>query len=341
MIIRHKIVKAKSYLQQMGLVFILLGFLIILPNFLAESVHGQQPPSPRPDGLFNIEIPEPNTKGFDMSGFVQGSITIFGKGGAINVGCERFGDGAFVSVPLGGKGKTVVAPAKGKGSEIRYAGKGIINGMSFDVPPGYRLCFRKSEDGWVYICGKGILSGSVKAVFGKKLGPQQILTLLASDSPFDRESGARNIHLLPGVSVEYQKRIVEKLRQLLAESDPVLFSAAAEGLAKIGSNSAFQILIDAGKPKGRTEQQKKVIAEGLALLASRRLFLGVGSASISEEEAARLVLDARKPWVRNCVRERMQREASIRRRVSVLTRHASPSVKKLALEMQASAEGGK
>jgi hypothetical protein len=234
-----------------------------------------------------------------------------------------------------------MAPAKGEGSEIRYAGRGTINGMSFDVPPGYRLCFRKSEDGWVYVCGKGILSGSVKKAFGENLKPQQILTLLSSDSPFDRESGARNVHLLPGVSGEYQKRILEKLRHLLAGNDAVLFSAAAEGLAYIGSDSAFRILIDAGKADGRTEQQMKVISESLALLSSRLLFFGVGSASINEEDAARLVLSSQKAWVRDCVTERMQRDASVTRRVSVLTRHASPDVKKLASEIQASAGQGK
>jgi len=341
MITRHKIFKAKSYSRQMGLVFMGLAFLITLATLSAESGAGQQSAHPRPGGLLDIEIPGPNTKGFDMSGLVQGSVTIFGERGAIKLNCERVADRVFMAAPVGGTGKAVVAPAKGEGSEIRYAGKGTINSMSFDVPPGYRLCFRKSEDGWVYICGKGTLSGSVKAVFGKKLGPQQILTLLASDSPFDRESGARNGHLLPSGPNQYQKRIVEKLRHLLADRNPVLFSAAAEGLAYIGSNSAFEILIAAGKAEGRTEQQQEIISESLALLASRRLFLGVGSASISEEEAARLVLSAQKPWVRDCVAERMQREASIRRRVSALTRHASPDVKKLALEIQASAGGGK
>ncbi len=332
MITRQRTLQGRSDRQPMSLILIGLALLTVS----AERACGQQSVPARLGEAFDIEVPEPAGGGLDLSTLVKGAVTIHGKGEAILLDCERVGDRVFVAAPVGRKGDAQVAPAKEKGSEVRYAGKGTINDMSFDVPPGHRLCFRKSEHGWVYICGRGRLSGSVQGDFGKTPDPQQVLDLLASDSSLEREGGARNIQLLPDVSDEHQARIVEKLRQLLADTDPVLFSAAAEGLAYIGSDSAYRSLIEAGKAAG-TEQHKAIIAECLALLGARRLFLGAGSASISEPEGARLVLSVQKPWVKNCMAERLHGEPRLRERVSALAEHASVEVKTLALGVQSSA----
>jgi hypothetical protein len=101
MITHHKSFQFKGYSRQKRLVFVLFCFLMILPTFSAECAAEQKSVHPRPGGLFDIEIPGPNTAGFDMSSLVQGAVTIFGEGGDIKFNCERAADGVFMELPEG------------------------------------------------------------------------------------------------------------------------------------------------------------------------------------------------------------------------------------------------
>lgn len=333
MILSQRTLQVRNNQRRMSVVLTALAFLTLL----AQPACGQRSTAARPGEAFDIEVPGLGAGGFDLSILVKGAVTIRGKDEAILLNCERVGDRVCVDAPVGGKGRAQVAPAKEKGTEVRYAGTGTINGMSFEVPPGHRLCFRKSEEGWVYICGKGSLSGSVHAVFGPP-DAQAVLNLLASESPFEREGGARNIHLLSEMPAEHLAAIMVQLRKLLADADLVLFAAGAEGLAYIGSDSAYRALIEA-REVAPTEEHKAIVAECLALLAVRKLFLGVGSVSLNDPDGARLVLAVEKPWVKDYVAERLRGELQVRERLSGFVKHASSDVRKLALEVQSRASG--
>jgi len=174
----------------------------------------------------------------------QGSITMKEGGqGYVLLSTERPGDQLMMSMGglFGGGGSMTSMIGTGEGSEIRFAGKietaqGVVTGDQKG-----RLCFRKSQGDWAYVCGLGQYEeDSTVTKLGHGRTVESCFDLLASDDPILREGGARDLGRL--TPLDDARRVVPKLISLLADSVQFVRRGAIEGLGLIGTPEALEAL---------------------------------------------------------------------------------------------------
>jgi hypothetical protein len=216
-----------------------------------------------------------------------GSITIkevAGSGVNLLV-TERPGDSISVSFGGGGLGSTVPT---GEGSEIRFSGTHNLGDGELSVAKGSRVCLKKSQGKWVYVCGLGEYVAQGKTVrLGYNRTVDSCLTLLAKDDAILREGAARDLGRL--TKPADVARVVPRLIALLKDTSPSLRRGAAEGLGLIGSQDAFAALNEALA----TETDKLTrgyLEEALAICGGIALVGDPLAAKMTDEEAADLFL---------------------------------------------------
>jgi hypothetical protein len=184
----------------------------------------------------------------------------------------------------GGSVSTVIG--SGDGSEIRFVGKHDTYNGTLTGEKDSRLCFRKSQGDWVYVCGLGQYEEDGKI---KRLGfdrtVNSCLSLLSGSDEILREGAARDLGRLTGT--KDMTRVVPKLKSLL--TDPSLFvrRGAAEGLGLIGSPDCFRALKDA-LPNETDKNTKEYIEEALTICAAYVLMDEPAAAGIPMEEAVEI-----------------------------------------------------
>ncbi|MGH9838432.1 MAG: HEAT repeat domain-containing protein [Blastocatellia bacterium] len=198
---------------------------------------------------------------------------------------ERPGDSIMFSLGLGGPGQEI---ATGEGSEIRFSGKHSLGDGELTVAEGSRVCLKKSQGEWVYVCGLGeYVAGGKTYRLGYNRTVDSCLTLLAKDDTILREGVARDLGRL--TKPADVSRVVPKLVALLKDSSPVLRRGAAEGLGLIGSQDAFAALKQALATE-TDELTGKYLEEALAICGGIALVGDPLAAKMTDDEAADLFL---------------------------------------------------
>lgn len=279
------------------LLFIVIGvcFCSVFGVEAQQSKKRQQPRVlPSPAKAANRAAPQLETR-FIIPFSVRngsnavGSVTmkaVTENRGLVSLTGERPGDS--ISFSVGESGLWGSSIATGEGSEIRFSGKLSIGDGELTVAEGSRVCLKKSQGEWVYVCGLGeYVAGGKTYRLGYNRTIDSCLALLAKNDMILREGAARDLGRL--TKPADVSRVVPKLVVLLKDSSPALRRGTAEGLGLIGSQDAFAAL----KEALATETDKLTIEyleEALAICGGIALVGDPLAAKMTDDEAADLFL---------------------------------------------------
>lgn len=192
------------------------------------------------------------------------------------------------------------------GSEVRFGGSVEVGGIRVTAKREARLCFRKVNRDWVYLCGQG------QVVYKKKnqvvkLGAERTVTsclaLLSSRDPIRREGGVRDLGRL--ATVNDRGRVAPAIAKLLKDPSPAVRRGATEGLALIGGQECVNPL-KAAAASEKNPITKRFIAEALALCAGNTLIGYPSTAQMSGGEAARLYSQGKTGWINGILARRIK-----------------------------------
>ena len=259
-----------------------------------------------------------------------GSVSVleFEPGSAIvEFAMERPGDRVFTPIELPGGVKMALELGEGSilgfmadklvsgdptliclasGSEVRFGGSVEVGGIRVTAKREARLCFRKVNRDWVYLCGQG------QVVYKKKnqvvkLGAERTVTsclaLLSSRDPIRREGGVRDLGRL--ATVNDRGRVAPAIAKLLKDPSPAVRRGATEGLALIGGQECVNPL-KAAAASEKNPITKRFIAEALALCAGNTLIGYPSTAQMSGGEAARLYSQGKTGWINGILARRIK-----------------------------------
>jgi hypothetical protein len=188
----------------------------------------------------------------------------------------------------------------GEGSEIRFSDYFECEGAKVACRRSdVRLCFKKTSDGWVYLCGSGLIqykNDQSAVMLGEDRTVDSCLALLSSGDAILREGAVRDLGRVS--SRENYVRVIPRLATLLHDADPRIRRGAAEALGFIGVEDSVGPLktLAAGETDNTTQ---RFIAEALALCAGNALIAGPGTGRIPGPEAASLYDSGRSFWTRD------------------------------------------
>jgi hypothetical protein len=239
----------------------------------------------------------------------NGSITLVAVQGGTVVKTERPGEMMAFSMGGSTSGGGLGRPqlSTGNGSVIRLAGRG----SEWSVPQGQRLCFKNTSDGWVLLCGSGILGLPFKAgsqAFGRSFS--KCLVLSEHPEALVREGAARDLGRLSlGLSGPEMEKASAVLAKLLDDTSVDVRMGAFEGLGYLGVADSFTLLrsyaerkgIDLAKvQKNEDQNESTMLAEALSIIAGYRL---IGKPEVKNAlsiiEAGDLFIHASN-WVLDC-----------------------------------------
>lgn len=123
----------------------------------------------------------------------QASLSIVASGQQVKMMTERPGDSLpmQIGMMMGGGGAQIPV---GNGSEVRFGGS-VDNGEIRIIVPDGRLAFKKTDMGWVYLCGQGSIEyGENKSYrFGDGRNVDNCLARLADSDGLLREAAVREL----------------------------------------------------------------------------------------------------------------------------------------------------
>jgi len=212
---------------------------------------------------------------------------------------ERRGDA--VTVSLSG----AMAISTGMGSELRFKGTVQTDKMTVASLTHGRLCFKRTDEGWVYLCGRGQVKypdGTVSEL-GDRRTLESCLDLLSSPDSILREGGARDLGRL--TTADEAQRVMPRLVPLLQDSMPSVRRGAAEGLGLIGRQECMTALRAAAAAE-QEELTKEYIAEALFLCGGNVLIGEPNAPELSASEAAKLYLKGGTGWANDMLAQRIQ-----------------------------------
>jgi len=154
----------------------------------------------------------------------------------------------------------------GEGSEVRFRGRVVAGGVSVTAAPGGRLCFKKSNGSWVYLCGRGHVQHSqdgriVEMELGRNRTVEHCLRLLSASDPLLREGAARDLGRLTTDPVAH--RVLSGILPLLRDPVPGVRRGAALALGLIGRQDCIPAL-QAAMTAEKDELTKEFLAQALA-----------------------------------------------------------------------------
>lgn len=153
----------------------------------------------------------------------------------------------------------------GEGSEIRFKGTADI-GIGV-IAANDRLCFRKTKEGWAYVCGLGSFRDKKKEIeFGKNRTVDSCLALLSNPDLILREGAARDLGRMTRETDI--ARVVPKLSKLLTDSDMYVRRGAAEGLGLVHADSCIAPVWAAFSIE-KDDITKQFMAQALAACAEK------------------------------------------------------------------------
>jgi len=143
----------------------------------------------------------------------KGGLSIVNQNDSIIIKTERHGDLIPMSINVSPRSMIPV----GVGSEIRFGGT-VSNGELAIVVPEGRLAFRKTELGWVYLCGAGRILYDVDKVyeFGQGRTAQNCLENITNSDNILREAAIRELTRV-AISDELKPKILDALENLSSE----------------------------------------------------------------------------------------------------------------------------
>lgn len=233
-----------------------------------------------------------------------GSLSILcpAKSPFVLLSTERPGDSLMMSVDLITGPMQPVFPTA-EGSEHRFGGEGDF----FSVPRYNRLCLKRTEAGWILLCGVGEIR-TLEGTFRLNRTYEDCLALLKHNMPELREGAARDIGR---IAWEQRQRISrEKTTQILIpflnDSSAEVRWGTIEGLGLLCTREALEHLRQLAD-KTRSEEGKepstehKRVLEALSIIAGTRL-LGFTEVAdlLTIEDAAKLYLEGATDWVDEC-----------------------------------------
>jgi len=292
----------------------------------------------------------------DLTGFVGftncvGNLTLYEQNGRAGWASERPLDAIHVQ---GGRAlpgdSDISAICDGEGSELRFMGKRSAGAMTVTTEPGVRLCFRKTQEGWVYLSGPGtvaydwtkLLHGLVKtdpaadshAPKTVKLGydrtADSCVRALSSDDPLIREGNVRDLGRL--AAGQDAPELTARIAELLKDEEPAVRCGAAEALGSLGTRSAFTALREAADMAGE-KRTKPFLAEALAIYGGVALFDPRSLPGIDAEQAARLYNAGNTGWADRVLIHRMRAAGDIVHPLSQLLGSANPMIRAAAVEL--------
>ena len=285
-----------------------------------------------------------------------GSISLFEMDdGYVLYSIERPGDSLFFSLggPSGGLGFGFGSASIGtaEGSELRFSGNHETNDVIITSETDQRVCFRKTKNGWAYICGAGTLKykNEEKTIdLAKHFTMASCIALLDAEDPVLRESAVRSLGQIPNDSNALDQ-IVPNIMAMLEDPSPFVRRGAAESLGLINDTrciSTLQKYFDTEKD----EVTREYIAEAMALYGGRAFIEESPSPAIPIGLASSYYVDGITKWgndilskqiaanpepMVNVLKERLKSsDPSIRLAAVKLIGVAKPSeTKKLLLEV--------
>jgi len=198
----------------------------------------------------------------------------------------------------------------GEGSELRVRVYWDTSALSVSVAGASRVCFRKFEGGWTYLCGRGQVKcpdGTVIQL-GDKRTVDSCLDLLSSPDAILREGGARDLGRLTGDADVV--RVAPRLAALLNDTVPFVRRGAAEGLGLIGRQECA-VWLKAAAATEQEELTKEYVAEALALCGGNVLIGDPNAPDLSVSEAAQLYSEGRTGWADDMLSQRIQARAPV------------------------------
>ena len=177
-----------------------------------------------------------------------GSLTLVNWGsGYHRCSTDRPGDKLFLSPPRFGSG-SVSSPAIciGNGSEIRIEVHYVGDDFVLNAEAGNRICFRKCNEGWIYLCGLGTikyLSSGGTVHLGRDRTFDSCINLLSSSDPILVESATRSLARL--TVRENAPHVISLLTPLLGHESLYVRRSAGETLGLIGNQECVRPLKEA------------------------------------------------------------------------------------------------
>jgi hypothetical protein len=185
--------------------------------------------------------------------------------------------------------------------ELRFMNTYSFQGTTIIVPDtkdARRLCWRRVQDGWAYVCGLGTLkrvsNGKEESHdLGKNRTVDSCLGLLQSQDSILREGAARELGWL--VDNQNSERVLPRLLPLLQDSSVYVRRGSAEAFGLIGTAESLAALRDAlGAEKD--ELTVKYFKEAIALVAGDTLLNPTPKLGIEKEEPAASYISGKSAW---------------------------------------------
>ena len=187
----------------------------------------------------------------------------------------------------------------GIGSEIRFASKvTTFEGFRVCLDSTYSglLCFKKVNEGWAYLCGKGkveYIKDNKIVLLGKDRTLETCIDLLSSDDPVKREGAIKDIEYL--MKDEDKQLVMRKIVNLLADIEPGVRRAASQLLGARGGIEFLGLLKTVAKIE-KDEITAKYFAEAMSLISGNLFVCDSTASNYTRSELASLYSTGRTYW---------------------------------------------
>jgi len=230
------------------------------------------------------------------SGEIPGRLTLIYQEGSNRMVTSATRPGESMAIPLGqlfgfgrgnrrGKSRTTVLIPGANGSEICIKGTAKGAQTSITAIGDARLCFHKTEAGWVYLSGRGKFTGEKSGTLGQERSVASCVDTLDHTDEILRRGCARDLGRL--ASLEDRDDVAEALTESLTDEKPGVREAAAETLGQIDCHNSFDAL-----RKARDGEKNKIalqyMREAIAVCAGKAWLGTLSGLQINQAEAAKL-----------------------------------------------------